>query len=320
MAQASWLRTEIVPVDVDLDENTSRKSFASMFEATRFNDTNFEQANIVPTMDDSYRNDATHDYRVPGGMGVFRLPKEDAVDKASYMEEGHTKLMGRSTVTADPDRGQYQRHAETLMNRMDGVGLRNHEVPDGTRIPEWAWNSQRYEENGYNVNSVVPRPDSDLVYRRIHEPAPSRRVKMLGTDIEEAGYMPQNMTMAPLHYVEMDESRHPIRAIGKNADVRDKYHHFDNVRGLSSQNGAPVVWSRAAYSNPKGRPDKSVPGWIPRPQLEGECGYYETGSDNLYAAKVASRYIRGNDLDYEMAFHNEQMSKPSMRTATPFAA
>ncbi len=334
MAMPSWANTsDVVPIDVDLLDTSGQRQFASQFasripknEGLLFND----NANLAPTYDDSWRDIASsHDYRMPNGLGISRsFARPDSQLRTEWFGEVQpTKNFGRDSKTVDQV-DLYASNRERADMQFRILGSKPHRKPAGTDLREYEYNvpvgyggDERGGNTGVNhsnYNRLTPVPDADAVYRRLYQPAPSRLTKMLGADTELLGLMPQRTVMDPVSVVDNDMTRHQIRAVPRNVDVREAVRvgsaEGDAPRGMSYPNGGSAVhiWSSTEGSRvPIGSDDtgdKSVFGALQAPNYAGEQSFRE-GSDRLTAAKMADRFVLGHDIEDELALQAREQDR-----------
>lgn len=266
-------------------------------------------ANLLPTLADQYRETAnSNDYRLGDGLGIARpYRRNDSMGGATrdgfYGFTKPTKMFGRDSKTPDLN---YQR--DDMISRADvtlkKMGDRPNEVPQFAAYQPWDWNNTYLtgrggaaigNQNQYNRN--YPVPDADQAARRSYNPAPSRKTKMLATDVETAALRPNRTLLHPLKVVTEDRQRQKLQRPSRNTDVIESV-VYDNImpRGMGSSHGTPKVWSdpdvlrQPVATNDTG--SRAVNGiW--------KNGFsdplqYVTNEDKLIAAKNTMVQVRGH--------------------------
>ncbi len=329
LVMPSWtLSNESAPPDVDLLDSAGQRAFASQF-FTRL--APMDAWNAVPTSDYSWHdNTSANDYRMPGGLGYSRtMSREDSMPHEVW--HGTTmpnKNPGRNSKSVDLDRGALQDRANHMFRKL---GSKPHMNPPGTNIQRWDYDVQEQQHpegspfyHQHNRNNTLP-PDADSVYRRLYQPPPSRLTKMLSTDVEEQGLRPNRTLMSATAMLNNDMSRRQLYAVPKNADVRESvmsgWAVGDAPRGLSRVVAQPHIWSESVYRAPLGSNDtgdKSVFGFLPPPNHEGErtAQHY---ADRLRAQQGYNKYVRGHNIDEELAYAAAFRAKQKQTLANPFS-
>lgn len=306
-------------------------------------------ANLVPTIDDSYRDwSSSHDYRLGNGIGIsksFRKPDSMLAHEGENPLHGRiipNKNFGRSTVSHDLNNKRIDSHERAAMS-LKKIGFKDNEVPKYSYYSPWQWNKQtpsNHSENqvggngmnnngGYAtaVRSHHPIMDADAYARRAYQPAPSRLTKMLNTDTEMESLMPQRTLMHPLKVVSEDRQRQKIQRIPKNADVIESV-LFENIRpyGMGAPNGVEGhrVHARTdVLRAPIGTNDTGSRAvfdrWNnPGPQ-SGNDLLAEHLEDNVIRYKTDEKYIQGHDIEKEMElFMRGEQALNSFKPVDPY--
>jgi hypothetical protein len=188
-------------------------------------------------------------------------------------------------------------------------GHRGGEVPAGSHLQPWQWHDIQAlgEGEGHRYNRHYGVPDADAVARRIYEPPPSRRTKMLGVDVEEAALRQNRTALHPMAVVTSDLQREKEQRVPRNADVHESV-IYENVHprgmGVSGTRAAGKVWGDASVlrqpigTNETG--DKSVFGvWSNGSDTRALAA--DTLQDRLLLYREGQRLLRGHDHAREEA-------------------
>lgn len=289
---------------------------------------------LLPTRSDPYRDSSVfNDFRLGNGLGVsrpYRRPDSQpgSAPGGMYGRTGATKMFGRDAVTPDLN---FRR--DDLMERarmgLKKLGFKDGEVPQGAGFKEYVWNNPQDYGTGththqYNRNYLLP--DADAVARRLYEPTPSRKTKMLGTDTEVASLLPQRTLVHPMKYVTEDMQRSKMQRVPRNVDVAEAV-VYENImpRGMGGAIKGTYVWGRTdghrvpVGSNDTG--DRSVFGrWNNPHDLTGGGAMHATSmQDRLQMQNDAQKYIRGHDIDAELdGFHFAESQMDMQAVEDPF--
>lgn len=217
-------------------------------------------ANLLPTISDQHRDNAsTVDFRLGNGLGVakpYRKP-DSLLGTAEVDAEGFygraapTKMFGRDMKSYDLNfvREELNERARAGLKKM---GFRDAETPEFANYREWEWNNlDAFGSGGAPINNPnqynrnYPMPDADLAARRLYEPAPSRKTKMMAiTNMEEAAMRPNRAMYDPIKVVSEDRQRMMLQKIPRNTDVVEavQYESQSVPRGMQSTVDAPRVY------------------------------------------------------------------------------
>lgn len=293
-------------------------------------------ANLLPNRSDQYRDTSTtNDFKLGNGLGVsraFRKPDSmggqttDGFQGLPYPN----KNFGRSTVSADLmwRRDDMQERANMALKKM---GYKPNEVPTGADFQPWEWYNLQalgIGSHGNQYNRNYGLPDADAVARRLYEPTPSRKTKLLTTDVENAALRPNRTALHPVTVVSQDRQREKDQRISKNTDVIESV-LYENIfpRGMGPTNyqEAPKVWSDASIlRQPVGNnetADRSYIG-IWRNGQDSATGFGATSAstvdDKLQLFKDDQTYVRGNDMVREVKqFADSEAYLNSRKVADP---
>lgn len=278
-------------------------------------------ANLIPTRADQYRDSSSfNDFRLGNGLGVsraFRKPDSQPgqVDGGFYGNPVPNKMFGRSDVSHDLNfnRDLNQERADMSLKKM---GFKPNELPKGGGIKQWVWQDHNTigvggpGGNQYNRNYGLP--DADAVYRRMYQPAPSRLTQMLGVDVEEAALRPNRTMHHPMKVVSEDKTRDQWHRIPRNTDVAEHVIYEKIVpRGFGPGNGqeAPRIYGDTSIlrqpvgTNETG--DRSVLDRWGNPSHHTDPLAVSTLEDNLTRYRDDQRFVRGHDLEKEMAQYRQ---------------
>jgi hypothetical protein len=272
---------------------------------------------LIPTRADHYRDTSSfNDFKLGNGVGVarpYRKPDSMGGNTANgfYGLPVPNRNFGRSTVSHDR---AWARDSDTARARMAFriMGSKDGFKPPGTDFKEYDWNNQvamghtGASQHQYNRNT--PMPDADAVARRLYEPTPSRKTKMIATDVEAAAYRPQRTAMEPMKVFSEDRTREMYMRIPRNTDVleREQFKHM-YPRAMGPPNGreAVKVWARndttrqPIGTNETG--DRSIFGvWKNPGEYVGMARHPETMEDRLQLRKDHTKYVLGQNVDLEM--------------------
>lgn len=254
---------------------------------------------LVPDRADQYRESENfNDFRLGNGLGVsraFRKPDSmgGQVTGGFHGLPYPDKNFGRSTRSHDLnwDRDVLTERARMAFKKM---GYKPNEVPSGANYFPWQWNNLQAlgigsHGNQYNRNYAVP--DADAVARRLHDPSPSRRTKMLTTDVEEAALRPNKTALHPVKVVSEDRQREKFQRISKNTDVIESV-LYENIhpRGMGAPNGqeAPYIWADPnVLRRPVGNDETADRSYI---------GIWRNGNDQVGGGNAAMLASTNEDL------------------------
>lgn len=276
-------------------------------------------ASLIPTRADQYRETENfNDFRLGNGLGVsrpFRKPDSMGGQVAGGFQglPYPSKNFGRSDKAHDLnwDRDTLRERANMALKKM---GYKPNEVPQGAHYFPWEWyNLQALgigsHGNQYNRNYVLP--DADAVARRLYEPSPSRKTKLITTDVEEAALRPNRTTVHPMRYLSEDRQRQKEQRISRNTDVIESV-LYENIhpRGMAPPNGqaAPYIFADPSVLRiPVGNDetgDRSFLGiWRNGHDTVGDGNaamLASTNEDLLQLQKDGFTYIQGKDLPREI--------------------
>lgn len=243
-----------------LPESEPSPSFLHAFTTAQFTGANGSgpilnaNAILIPTRADQYREaENFNDFKLPNGVGLAR-PYRKPDSMGGQVTGGFqglpypNKNFGRSTTSHDLlyDRDVLMERARMGIKKM---GYKPEEVPPGSDYFPWQWNNLQAlgigsHGNQYNRNYMLP--DADAVARRMYEPTPSRKTKLLTTDVEEAALRPNQTAVHPMKVVSEDRQREKDQRISRNTDVIESV-LYENIhpRGMGPGNGqqAPYIFS-----------------------------------------------------------------------------
>lgn len=310
------------PNSTALIETGPSPSFLKEFSSAQFTGANGSgpilnaNAVLLPTKADQYRdNSNANDFRLGNGLGVskaFRKPDSIGGQTAGGMHglPYPNKNFGRSDTSHDLNwnRDELQERANMALKKM---GYKNNEVPQGADFKPWQWHDIQKlgigsHGNQYNRNYSVP--DADAVARRLYEPTPSRRTKLITTDVEKAALRPQRTAMHPMAVVSQDRQRQKDQRISRNTDVIESV-IYENImpRGMQGANNveAPMVWAdTSVLRQPVGNDetaDRSYIGiWRNGHDTVGGATTTSTLQDKLQLYKDGQEFIRGKPLPREV--------------------
>ena len=273
---------------------------------------------LVPTRADQYRDTTSfNDFKLGNGLGVskaFRKPDSmgGQVDGGFQGLPYPNKNFGRSSTSTDLNwrRDDMRERADMSLKKM---GYKPNEVPTGADYFPWEWYDLQAlgigsHGNQYNRNYALP--DADAVARRLYEPTPSRKTKLITTDVEQAAIRPNRTALHPLAVVSQDRQRQKDQRISRNTDVIESV-LYENIfpRGMGPTNyqEAPKVWSDSSVlripvgNNETG--DRSFIG-IWRNGQDGASNFGATSTstqeDMLQLHKDDQTYVRGKPLPREI--------------------
>lgn len=271
---------------------------------------------LLPTRADQYRDTSSfNDFKLGNGIGVARSFRKP--DSMGGQTDGGfqglpypNKMFGRSSVQHDQNwnRDDNQERANMALKKM---GTKPNEVPTGADYKPWDWNNLQamgIGSHGNQYNRNYGLPDADAVARRMYEPTPSRKTKLIVTDVEEAALRPNRTAMHPMAVVSQDRQRQKEQRIPKNADVAESV-IYENImpRGMSAPNGqeAVKVWADPSVlripvgNNETG--DRSYLGiWRNGHDVVGGATSASTMDDLLQLYKDDQEFVRGKPLPREM--------------------
>ena len=293
-------------------------------------------ANLIPTRADQYReSDVFNDFRLGNGIGIsrsFRRPDSMGGQVAGGFQGNPVpnKMFGRSDRSHDLNfnRVDMQERANMSLKKM---GFKNNEVPEGAYLKPWDWNNTQalgIGSHGHQFNRHYGVPDADAVARRLYEPTPSRKTKMISTDVETQFIRPNSTRMHPMTVVSHDRQREKSQRIPKNTDVAETV-IYENIfpRGMSKPNGqeAVKVWGDASVlrqpigTNDTG--DRSIYGiWRNgHDPMNGGALLAESMDDHLTLYKDHTTIDRGQDiareivefLDAQTYLNNQEVPDPN---------
>ncbi len=310
------------PHSTALIESEPTPEFIKTFTTAQFTGANGAgpilnaNAVLVPDRADQYRDNSTiNDFKLSNGLGrsrAFRKPDSmggqvtDGFQGLPYPN----KNFGRSDVSSDLNwrRDDLQERANMAIKKM---GYKENEVPKGAFLQPWDWNNLQalgIGSHGNQYNRNYGLPDADAVARRLYEPTPSRKTKLLTTDTETASLRPQRTALHPMTVVSEDRQRQKDQRIPRNTDVIESV-IYENIfpRGMSKPNGqeAPKVWADSSVlripvgNNETG--DRSYIGiWRNGHDTIGGAMTSSTMEDMLQLHKDDQTYVRGKGLPREV--------------------
>lgn len=272
---------------------------------------------LLPDRADQYRDNSTiNDFKLGNGLGIsraFRKPDSmggqttDGFQGLPYPN----KNFGRSDKSTDLNwrRDDMRERADMGLKKM---GYKPNEVPEGADYFPWEWYNLQalgIGSHGNQYNRNYGLPDADAVARRLYEPTPSRKTKMLSTDVENAAMRPNRTALHPITVVSQDRQREKDQRISRNTDVIESV-LYENIfpRGMGPGNNqeAPKVWSDSSVlripvgNNETG--DRSYLG-IWRNGQDSSTGFgattASTNEDLLQLYKDDQTYVKGRSLDKE---------------------
>lgn len=276
-------------------------------------------ANLLPDRSDQFRDSSVmNDFKLGNGLGISRaFRKQDS--QGGQVNEGFqglpypNKQFGRSTVSHDQ---VYDREANDERARMaiKKMGYKPDEAPKGAAYFPWQWNNKQAmgegggpigNPNQYNRNYGLP--DADAAARRLYEPTPSRRTKMVSTSAEVAALRPQRTLMHPMTVVSQDRQREKEQRVSRNVDVAEAV-IYEGIapRGMAPVNGveAHKVWGETSVlripvgNNETG--DRSQLG-IWRNGHDPHGAMLDSSlQDRLQLQKDRQRYLEGQDPTAEI--------------------
>ena len=310
------------PNSTALIETGPSPSFLKAFSAAQFTGANGSgpilnaNAVLLPTKADQYRdNSNANDFRLGNGLGVskaFRKPDSMGGQVAGGMHglPMPNKMFGRDSKSHDLNwnRDELQERANMALKK---IGYKPNETPEGSDFKPWQWHDIQKlgigsHGNQYNRNYSVP--DADAVARRLYEPTPSRRTKLITTDVEKAALRPQRTAMHPMAVVSQDRQRQKDQRISRNTDVMESV-LYENImpRGMGSANGVEAVrvWGdTSVLRQPVGNNetgDRSYDGiWRNGHDTVGGATTTSTLQDKLQLYKDGQTYLRGKPLPREV--------------------
>lgn len=312
------------PTTPALVENEPTPAFLEAFTTAQYTGANGAgpilnaNASLIPTRADQYREtESFNDFRLGNGLGVsraFRKPDSMGGQTTGGFQglPYPDKNFGRSDVSHDLNwnRDDLMERARMGLKKM---GYKPNEVPQGADFQPWDWNNLQalgIGSNGNQYNRNYGLPDADAVARRLYEPTPSKRTKMITTDVEEAALRPNRTAMHPVAVVSQDRQREKQQRISRNTDVIESV-IYENIfpRGMSAPNGqeAVKVWGDANVlrqpvgSNETG--DRSFLGiWRNGHDTTGSNAAMlaSTNEDLLQLHKDYLTYVRGHTLPREI--------------------
>lgn len=272
---------------------------------------------LLPNRMDNYRDTSnSNDFRLGNGLGVSRaFRKPDSM--AGHGPDG---FYGR--VYPNVNFGRVQRSHDLNWRRDDmydrarmgfkKMGYKPNEKPYGAYFQPWQWNDLQalgIGSHGNQYNRNTPLPDADAVARRLYEPTPSRKTKMLHTDVEEQALRENLTRLHPVTVVSRDMQRMKHQRIPRNTDVRESV-IYENIipRGMGPPNdvAAPKVWADTSVlripigTNETG--DRTVLGrWGNQDaKAVGDPMAASSNEDRLLLRRSDLRSVRGKDLDREV--------------------
>lgn len=277
-------------------------------------------ASLIPTRADQYREmDNFNDWKLWNGLAVsrpYRKPDSMGGQTAGGFQglPYPNKNFGRSTTSHDLnwDRDVLTERARMSFKKM---GYKPNEVPQGANFKPWDWNNLQAlgigsHGNQYNRNYAVP--DADAVARRMYEPTPSRKTKLITTDVEEAALRPNRTAKTPMAVVSEDRQREKFQRISRNTDVIESV-TYENIhpRGMAPPNGqqAPYIYADPSVLRiPVGNDetgDRSLLG-IWRNGYDAVGGgnaatLASTNEDALQLQKDFLTYVKGHGVPREVA-------------------
>lgn len=270
---------------------------------------------LIPDRADQYRDTSTfNDFKLGNGLGVsraFRKPDSMGGQTAGGFQglPYPNKNFGRDSKTHDLnwDRDVLQERANMALKKM---GYKPNEVPQGADYQPWDWNNLQalgIGSHGNQYNRNYGLPDADMAARRLYEPSPSRKTKMITTDVETAAIRPNRTALHPVTVVSEDRQRQKEQRISRNTDVIESVLYeniFPRGAGPGNNQEAPHVWADPSVLRiPVGNNETADRSYI---------GIWRNGRDP-YGATLASslqdylqlhkddqEYIRGKPLPREI--------------------
>lgn len=209
---------------------------------------------LLPDRADQYRDTSNfNDFRLGNGLGISRYSRKP--DSQPGQTTGGfqgvpypSKMFGRDSKTHDLnwDRDVLRERADMSLKKM---GYKPNEVPLGADFQPWDWNNLQalgIGSNGNQYNRNYALPDADMAARRLYEPSPSRKTKMITTDVENAALRPNRTAMNPVAVVSEDRQREKFQRISKNTDVIESVLYeniFPRGAGPSNLQQAPYIFA-----------------------------------------------------------------------------
>jgi hypothetical protein len=219
-------------------------------------------------------------------------------------------MFGRDSVSHDLnwDRDTLRERSDMALKKM---GYKPNEVPQGADFQPWDWYNLQalgIGSHGNQYNRNYNLPDADAAARRLYEPAPSRKTKMISTDVEKAALRPNRTAMNPVTVVSEDRQRQKEQRISKNTDVIESV-LYENIfpRGMGPTNlqQAPYIFADPSVlripvgNNETG--DRSYIGiWRNGHDTTGNATLASSLEDYLQLYKDGQTYIRGKPLPREV--------------------
>jgi len=290
---------------------------------------------VMPTRSDRFYDASSfHDHRLGNGLGVsrpFRKPDSLLGTHANGLNGPPmpTKNFGRSTRSHDQmwNRVKNQERANNMLAQM---GSKAGEAPQGSLLRPWQWNDVQAlgtGQPGHQYNRHYGVPDASATHRRLYEPTPSKRTKMIPTDMEIAALRPSRTAMHPLKVLSEDQQRAAYLRIGRNTDVAEAV-TYENIhpRGMgppNGQNAVPVYADPGQLRQPVGNGetgDRSLLGrWgMPGDTTKGGAMHAATNEDAAILFRDHTRYVLGHDVDEEVRqFHAGNAYLNSQTAADP---
>lgn len=279
-----------------------------------------DNANVLPTISDVYRDTGVFsDFKLNDGLARAR-PYRKPDSQPGQSDDGlhgnafPTKMFGRDSRTYDLNykRDEMLERAKSTLKKM---GTKNGEVPEFAHYFPWQWNNldihgegstpamQGLHLNQYNRN--YNNPDADDISRRLYEPTPSRRTKLITTDVETAALMPQRTMLHPMKVITEDRERMQLQRIPKNTDVIESV-VYENImpRGMGSKIPAsrvhadPTELRQPIGTNETG--DRSVLGAWNNPFSQINPLQHQHNEDRLVQHISDFKYVQGKDVDAEL--------------------
>jgi hypothetical protein len=272
---------------------------------------------LVPNISDIYRDTAnSNDFRLNNGLGVsraFRKPDSQGgqTDGGFQGLPYPTKNFGRDARSPDLAwrRDDMMERARMGLKKM---GFKPDEVPPDSNYFPWQWNDLQalgIGGMGFQYNRNYQPPDADAVARRLYEPTPSRRTKLITTDVEEAALRPNRTAYHPMKVVSEDRTREMEQRIPRNTDVIESVVYekiFPRGMGPGNNQEAPYIFADPSVlripvgNNETGDRSYIRPWGNPHDLNEGAAMLSSTMEDLLVMQKSDNKYVRGQDIDEEL--------------------